>query len=58
MVAYKQTCDLIFSQKTKKEFSMAEIVIATRQAISLNDFSAIRNKAIQAQLLISPQRRV
>lgn len=46
MVAYKQTCDLIFSQKTKKEFLMAEIVIATRQAISLNGFSAINNKAI------------
>jgi len=29
MVAYKQTCDLIFPQKTKKEFTMAGIVIAT-----------------------------
>lgn len=40
MVAYKQTCDLIFSQKTKKELPTAEIVIATRQAVSLNRFSA------------------
>jgi hypothetical protein len=37
---------LKFQKKTKKEFPMAEIVIATRQAISLNGFSAINNKAI------------
>ena len=30
------------AQKNKKEFPMAEIVIATRQAISLNGFSAKR----------------
>lgn len=40
--------------KNKKEFPMAEIAIATRQAISLNGFSA-RNRV---QLLISPLRRV
>lgn len=33
---------LKISKKTKKEFLVAEIVIATRQAISLNGFSARR----------------